>query len=291
MNINDFVTINRNSGYTIKKIDGQYFLNRGLINYSFPQLVETPINKKLVTHLKWRYLISIVKTNSWIKNTYEFILTVDDYPVELFPHRTRTTVRKSLKSCTFKRPTLEDLKVTGLDINRQTLKIQKRSDKNLTDKNRWEKQISQLYNNQDVKILGAYVDGKLIGFAIAYEMEGKHYFHIQHIDRDQGSNYPMSGLMYLLINQIIEEKGAIEISDGIESFEPLPTLNKFKRYMRFERVPITRAYILHPVLVAFIVPLIVFYIRVLKKRNINNPFVRKIISLYQGHRMLSKIVS
>jgi hypothetical protein len=179
----------------------------------------------------------------------------------------------------------------GLKINRQTLKIQNRSDKFLTEEEPWRKYISLFYHNDDFKILGAYIKEKMIAFAIAYQLEGKHYFHIQHIDREYATYYPMSGLMYTIINQIIKENGTIEISDGIESFNPLPSLNNFKRYMRFERVPITRIYIIHPILVAFLKLVVFFYLHILGKRSINSPFTRKIINLYYGHRILSRIIA
>ncbi|MBI9063355.1 MAG: hypothetical protein JEZ14_15340 [Marinilabiliaceae bacterium] len=291
MKLNDFIGIHRESNYTIKKIDDYYFINRGLINYSFPQLIEIPINNRLINTLKWRYLISVIKTKSRIKNNYEYILKSDSYELDDFRKRTRTTIRKSLKCCVFKTPLFKDLLHAGLKINRQTLKLQKRRDEFLSKLEHWEKYISQFYNNEDSIILGAYFGKKMIGYAIAYKLEGKHYFHLQHIDRDYSTYYPMSGLMYTIVNRLIKENGTIEISDGIESFNPLPTLNRFKTYMRFNRVPISRVYVLHPMLIVIFKPILFFYLRILGKRNVRNQWVRKIITLYQGHRMISKIIS
>jgi hypothetical protein len=291
MELNDFVKIHRESGYSIKKREDYYFLNRGIVNYSFPQLFEMPLNNKIVQNLRWRYFISVIKADSKIKNNYEYILRTDSYEIDDFRKKTRTTIRKSLSTCVFKKPSLDDLLNEGLEINRQTLKLQKRSDKFLTDPKLWEKYISLFYNNHDSTIMGAYFEDKMIGYAIAYELEGKHYFHLQHIDRNYATYYPMSGLMYVVINQLIKEKGAIEISDGIESFDPMPTLNQFKTYMRFERVPINRVYVLHPMLIILFKSFLFYYIRILGKKNVRIDWIRRIVTLYQGHRVLNRIIS
>lgn len=291
MQVKDFVSIYLKCGYTIKKINGYYFLNHGLINYSFPKLMEIPLNKRLINTLKWRYLITVIKTNFRIKNTHEFILSTKFYGIESFRKRTRTTVRKSLTNCEFKKPDLKDILQVGLSINRQTLKLQNRKDKFLTDPKLWEKYISLIYDHEDSIIMGAYFNGQMIGYAVAYELEGMHYFDLQHIDRNYSTYYSMNGLMYTIVNQLISQNGSVKISDGIDSFYYMPSLNRFKTCMQFQRVPITRTYILHPILLAIIKLVIFYYIRILRKKSIHNQWVRQLISLYQGHRLLCKIIA
>ena len=291
MKLNEFLKIHHESGYSIRSIDGYNFLSRGLINYSFPQLGEIPITNRLVQLLKWRYLITIIKTNSGLKNNYEYIMSTESYDIDDFRKKTRTTIRKSLNSCEFRKPSLEELLNEGLQINRKTLKIQKRSDKFLTNPVLWENYISQFYHHNDSMVMGAFFNGKMIGYAIAYELEGKHYFHLQHIDRDFATYYPMSGLMYVIVNKLISKSGKIEISDGIESFNPMPSLNQFKTYMRFVRVPITRVYVIHPLLIAVFKPLIYFYVSVLGKRTVHNQWLRQIVTLYQGYRKIPEVIS
>jgi len=289
MKLNDVVRTYQKCGYKIKKIQDSYFLNQGWINYSFPQLADIKMNKRLINRLKWKHVLSVIKTISPIKNTYEYILNTDEYPIEHFKQNTRTTIRKSLKNCEFKRPSYDDLLNYGLYINRQTLKLQQRRDKYLTNKKRWEKYVALFYNNEDSYILGAYMERKMIGYMITYEFEGKHIVINQYIDRKYSTYNPINGLLYMLVNQIISEKGRVEISDGIESFSPLPFLNKFKRSMLFERVPVTRIYLIHPVIIPIFRLVIFIYIHIFKRRRIKNQWTQKIIQLYQGYRIISKI--
>lgn len=290
MNLHEFVSLHEEIGYDVKKWNGSYFLNKGMVAYSFPQLVEIPLDKKLVNLLKWRKLITVIKTCHSLKNTCEYILKTENYNLETIRKKTRTTIKKSLKTCEFKRPELNELIEEGLAINRDTLKVQRRKDKFLSSPEVWEKLITQFYQQPETKILAAYINEKMIAYAIAYLMNGKHYFHLQHINRQYATYYPMSGLMFTLINEIIAETGKIEISDGIESFVPMPSLNKFKRYMGFERVPITRVYVLHPVLVILLKPIVFYVLSLKKKRTVRTPFMQKAVDLYYGHRTLCRII-
>jgi hypothetical protein len=61
--------------------------------------------------------------------------------------------------------------------------------------------------------------------------------------------------------------------------------------MRFSRVPITRVYVLHPLLIAIFKPLIYCYVSVLGKRTVHRKWLRKIITLYNGHRKMAEIIS
>jgi len=290
MTLDDFDRLHRSTGYAIKKTGNQYFLKHQRINYSFPLLAEIPVSRQLVDHLKWRHPVTVIKTSAPVKNTYEYILKTENYGIGTFRKRTRTTIRKCLKNCEIKRPTLEDLIHTGLQINRQTLHRQRRTDKFLTQEKRWKKYASLLYHQKDTTILGAYLGSRMIAFAVAYQLQGKHCFYIQHIDRNYSTYYPMSGLIYELVNKILDAYGRIEISDGIESFHSTPSLNRFKRYMQFERQPITRVYVLHPFLVPAVHFMAFFWLRILRKRNVKHPFVRKAIDLYYGYRLLSRML-
>jgi len=55
--------------------------------------------------------------------------------------------------------------------------------------------------------------------------------------------------------------------------------------MLFDRIPVSRVYLLHPLLVPFVRLLIFYNLRVLKRKSIASPFTRKLIRLYQGHRL------
>ena len=93
-----------------------------------------------------------------------------------------------------------------------------------------------------------------------------------------------------MINQLILKDGLIKISYGVYSFNPNADLYRFKRNMLFIKTPATRVYVINPILLLFFSMVIFVNIRILKKKNIKNPFIRSIVRLYQGNRILNKIL-
>jgi hypothetical protein len=287
MRVEEYVNLFRDCGIKINAVGNNYFNQQGMVNYSFPNLFKAPLNSNLIKTIQWKYAVSVLLTNLRRKNTYEFILETNDYSVERFAKKIRNRIRKSIQNCTFSRPSLKDLLTYGLAINQQTLERQHLKVKTLTDANLWEKYITPLYKQNDVIFLGAYYSGRMVGYTVAIELEDKHIITHAFIDRnDSEITDPMNGLLYTMINQIIEKNKTVKISYGIDSIRDLQELNRFKNNMLFSRVPVSRAYLLNPMLVPFVRLFIYFNIGVLRKRNVKNDLTRKIIHLYQGHRML-----
>ena len=286
MNVQELLGIYHEGGLMIKAIGNYHFNRQGLINYSFPNLVKIPVNNTLVDSIRWRYVISVLLTELKRKNSYEYILKTNNYSLDHFAKKIRNRIRKSLQNCSFKRPDLEDMLTFGLAINQQTLKRQHKRDKILTDPRQWRQYISALYKEECITMLGAYYAGRMVGYIIALQLDGKYIINHAFIDRvDSETTDPMNGLLYTLINQLLLKDQYIEISYGLDSIAELPELNRFKSNMLFEPVPVSRVYILHPFLVPFFKFIIFFYIHLLRKRNIHNPFARKLVRMYQGHRL------
>ena len=289
MKIEEFIDICRNSGHCIKNINGYYFRSVGWRNYSYPLDNKIPVDEQIVKMLKWKYLITIICTESPIRNSYEFVLKTDSYSIEKFSRKIRNRINKSLLACKFRRPSLMDMQSYGFAINIQTLQRQYRKDRSLTDIKLWNNYIESLYSRDDINILGAYYNGRMVGYLIASDIENKSSFLNAFIDRqDADITCPMNGLLYTMINQLIVENGSVNISYGLETFSPRTELDRFKSNMLFEKVPTSRVYIINPLLLLIIKLIIYFNINLLKRKRIKNPFVTKIIRLYQGYRILTR---
>ena len=289
MNIDEFICLCRTWGYPIKKMCGHYFYPRKMRNYSFPHFYKIPVNDDLVKYLKWRYIMSTLFIDAARKNTYEFILDTNSYNLDSFSRKTKNRIKKSLQNCSFKRPELKDLLTYGLIINQQMVKRQSRKEKLLTDLNQWTKYITSLYGNNEFIILGAYYKERMIGYIVVYNLEDRYNIHHAYIDRqDSEITSPMCGLIYKLVNQLIDENGPLRISYGIDIFESLPELNRFKQNMMFSKIPASRGYIIHPLLLLMFKLIIFWNIRILKQKVIRSPFTTIVIRLYQGSRLLEK---
>lgn len=289
MTVENIVEIYRNCGFKFSKFQGNYYMHRGLIKYSFPTLMDIPINYLNSNILKWKFPLTIFKTNVKVKNAYEYILETSDYRIEKFSSKTRNQIRKSLKDCEFKKPPLSDLLKYGLIINKQTLGRQGRDDKFLTSKSRWHKYIKSFYNNDEVIFLGAYSHNILIAYIIVYEVNDK--FTILHpfSDRNHSSSNPMNGLLFTLINELLNTRNYIKISYGLESVNLLPGLNKFKSSMLFQKMSTTRIFLINPLLLYIIKIFVCVIVKIFKFKNVQNSHLRRLISIYQGHRIFYKL--
>ena len=210
MKMEEFISLYRDAGQEINTIYGSYFKTHGTRSYSFPLNYKINVSENLISILKWKYLISTVFTDSIKKNATEFLLNTNDYSLEYFGRKIRNRINKSLQNCSFKRPELEDLLTFGLIINRQTLTIQHRKDKTLSSEKIWNKYITSLYSSPDFIILGAYYNDRMVGYIVAFDLEGVYNFIHANIDRhDSETTSPMCGLLYTFVNMIIKEKGSI----------------------------------------------------------------------------------
>lgn len=289
MKVDNIVSIYRDCGFVINQIKGFYFLDRGRINYSFPQLNDIPVNDDLINSLKWRYPLTVIKTQSRIKNTYEFVLETNDYNINRFPIKKRTNIRKSLKDCVFKRPSLEDLYNFGLLINHQSLDRQGRQDKFLIDKKCWKKYITSFYNQENIFILGAYIAERMVGYIMVCKLEENYHISQIYYDKNFSASCPAPGLTFTLINQLIEKNGWIRISYGLDSIKPLPSLNRYKQEMLFQKIPATRVYVINPLLKPLLKLTVFFMFNILRQKRISNPLFHEVVNLIKGNRILERI--
>lgn len=289
MNAIEAADIFAKAGCKIFKINRYFFLAQGGFSFSFPTLGIVGIEDVPVNRLKWRSYVTAILTNGRIKNTYEFILKSEVYSLEHFERKTRNRIKKSLANCSFKRPELLDLLNEGLEINRKTLKRQRRNDVLLSDRRLWSRYISTLYEDSGFYFLGAYFNGRMVGYIVLFQLEDKIIIQHAFIEKNGSEQTaPMNGLIYTMVNQMIQERGSIYISYGLDSIKDLPELNRFKMNMLFQRSPITRVYIIHPLILPFVRFVAFWYIKVLRSKTIHSSFFRELIHIYHGHRLLKR---
>jgi hypothetical protein len=224
------------------------------------------------------------------KDIYEFLLKADNYEMDRFDTKTRNRMRKSLNACTFRRPSLAELQAEGLALNRQTCERQHRREPTLTDQRLWNRHISLVHANGEFIILGAYLEGRMIGYLAAYQVEGTYNLLHAFIDRNHSSLSPMCGLLYTMINNLIREHGPVSVSYGMHKFSGPTPLNNFKKKMLFEMVPATKGYVINPVVLFFIRMAVFTSIGILKRKNLKYKWIRNLVHLYQGHRQVAAVL-
>jgi hypothetical protein len=250
------------------------------------------VTGELIRKLRWRSPVSPLLMEAPRKDMYEFVADIDDYCLDRFDKKARYTIRKSLNNCTFRRPTLEELVEEGLRINLQNLNRHEKQDRKLSNRRRWTERVRSMYHDRSFRILGAFYQGRMAGYLVILGVEGR--FHILHafIDRDDaGRAQPMTGLLFNLINQLVLENGRVKVSYGMHTFAGRSSLNNFKRGMRFTPVPMTRGYVVNPLVLLLLKGTIYFMVKVAHLKSVKHPHLGELVRLYQGHRQLVAVLS
>ncbi|TCN62208.1 hypothetical protein [Acetobacteroides hydrogenigenes] len=284
MNASDFVELNKKMGHNILTISNQSWIVRDDKSaISIPSLDNIFPSREELNLLKKRVRYALFKTEvPFFYNSSEFLFVGESYDINLFNSKVRNQIRKGLKSCIIKNPTLIDLYERGLYLNIETLKRHNRSVDYLQNKKKWSSYIEILKNTSDVTIKGAYINDKLIGYIIFIFVNGKYYIYHPFMDKEYSSCYPMNTILYTFINEIITKEGSINISYGLSSFLEKEGLDHFKKGMLFDEVKCTRILLLSDFYSLFINRYVYKIISVLSKfRLLQSKLYDKYVHLYK----------
>ncbi len=295
MKIEEFVSINRSLGHTIKKVRDYYFRSQRDTGFPFPVYSAFPIEKKvdvnrsLARVLSWRFLITQVFFNLPKKDIHEFVLTTNKYEIEQFSKNERKSIRKALRVFSTRKPSMEDLLNEGFIINKQTCERQSRTDERMMDYKKWSQYVKTIYNCSGFTILGAYLEKRMVGYLVVYELEGKFQTDGAFIDRNYtGGASPMKALLFTCISDLIIKGGTVTLSYGYHRFFRPTSLTTFKENMLFQKYSYAKGYIVNPLLLLGLNMTVFIMIKILKRKSFKQKLGKEIIYLYQGHRRLKE---
>ncbi len=295
MKIEEFVSINRALGHTIKKVGDYYFRSQHDTGFPFPVYSAFPIEKKvdvnrrLARVLSWRFLITQVIFKLPKKDIHEFVLTTDNYEIEQFSKNARKSIRKALRVFSTRKPSMEGLLNEGFVINKQTCERQSRTDERMVDYNKWSQYVKAIYDSSSFTILGAYLENRMVGYLVVYELEGKFQTDGAFIDRNYtGGASPMKTLLFTCMNNLVIKYGNVTLSYGYHRFFRPTSLTTFKENMLFQKYSYAKGYIVNPLLLLGLNMTVFIMIKILKRKSFKQKLGKEIVYLYQGHRRLKE---
>jgi hypothetical protein len=211
------------------------------------------------------------------------------YGLDQFDDEASWRIRTSLNNCEFRRPSLSDLARQGRKINRASKVNPAGSVHFLNTKKRWVKCVRSIYFHPGFNILGAFYEDEMVGYLITYLVEGKyHILQANALPDITGEAQPMAGLVYTRINDLIQEKGIVNISLGMSPFNGTSSHTAFVRQMLFKPVPYSQGYILNPLKVLMLKLRIMNLIRVKSVHRVSRKRTKKTVKLYQGYRTVKR---
>ena len=243
----EFIELQKNMGIDVINtktmswvhMQNKYAVASPSVEYSYP--INEDIKEILSNKNIW---FAIFVSEHTTPNTAEYLFEGDDYSIEKFHSKIRNQIRKSLKSCTIKKPTKDDLVKYGFEINNEILGMHQRSVDYLIKLDKWKKYIDALYDARDVYVYAAYVDEEFAAYVFFIKVNDKYYIYHPFATRRFSKQAPMNGLLYTAINDFIEKDKHVTVTYGLASFFTMSGLDKFKKGMLFTEKKMSRVTVL-----------------------------------------------
>lgn len=253
MNTLEFINLQKRLGLKILDTETtSWFVTNNNLAISTPSLENSYPNKKDFKCLyKNNIKMAIFMTKSNYNNSCEYIYYGKDYSFDMFNGKVRNQIRKGLKSCVIKKPSIHDLRAQGLKINREILSKHERDVNYLTDAELWNNYCTQMLEEKEVHTYGSYINETLIGYVFFIKVNEKYYIYHPYTSREYSKEAPMNALLFTAINNFIRSDGYVTVSYGLTSFFEKQGLDHFKKGMLFIEQPVTRLIAIHPFLNLF----------------------------------------
>jgi hypothetical protein len=163
-----------------------------------------------------------------------YVMNPQAYSLKTVNQRQRTHVKRGLDACEIRTMDHEELAALGLDLNRDTMARQDRSDEDFLDPVRWKQFAKAVHDTPAMAIHGAFVDGQLASYLIScreddwvHMIYGMSRTHLREF-------YPNHALDFVFITGLSEDPSIRFISNGSTSMLPNEGLDRFKRQMGYQ---------------------------------------------------------
>ncbi|MBE7549409.1 MAG: hypothetical protein HS127_20535 [Planctomycetia bacterium] len=184
-----------------------------------------------------------------------FFVSQPQYDIKTLHSKKRNQTRRGLERCVIQLVDWEQMRLEGLDINRESLERQQRRSGRLDNAHWWDRQCRVSAQFPDVKAWGAFVEGNLTAYVhvIIHDnvtMNGKQerVANIAHFMSDSRylKHYPNEALIYTVTKELRDIHNCAFVMLGNTSDDPKLTL--WKRHMGYQEEPVSFRVLANPVL-------------------------------------------
>ncbi|HME13017.1 MAG TPA: GNAT family N-acetyltransferase [Candidatus Acidoferrum sp.] len=179
--------------------------------------------------------------------SFEYVCSQKPFSLEALSSDARRRVRRGLESCEIRPADFTLLAERGCAINRSTLERQGRSGVEwMTDEAVWRRYMTACAGIPNVHALGAFVEGQLCGYSMAVTVDDYAYLYHTQALSEYLKYSPVNALTYAMTKAMLECEGIQNVSQGLESFQPLPEVEKFKLGLGFRKRALGRKVVINP---------------------------------------------
>jgi len=249
-------------GHNVRQTDGIFWFDtmpHVYMNFPFQYIIE-PKN------VDWEFVLG---NDGWIvrypcdlnlgRKSYRIIADQKDYDLHCLSGKARNQTRRGLENCQVRPIDFEELETCGIDINKDTLKRQGRTIPRGFDRY-WKKYFREAARSDGAHAWGAFVDGMLVAYLIAFFMEDVSHILILRSLRTALKKYPNNALIFSYLKSTLSNDKISCVSIGFESLQAgLKSLDSFKLGMGFRKEPVGQRIFLKPTLQTIMQPPIIHF--------------------------------
>ena len=239
-------------GFPIIRAAGELWVEkRGFFLESIPPHRRIHIRKEDTTRLLLRGYAALRYScsESEGRTSYEYVLSDKDYRLEKQPHKVRSQTRKGLRESEVRRIDFDLLADQGCAINRDVFERQHRvGPPFLADESRWRRYMRACGSLDDLEPWGCFIKGRLCAYLLGVFVDDYAYsFHGFGLAEVLSLN-PMNALFTTAFSDFLKRPTVNQVSFGLESFNPMTSLDHFKQCMGFQKKSIGRNVLVNPLL-------------------------------------------
>jgi len=180
------------------------------------------------------------------KLSYQIVCEDRGYSIDRLSANTRSKVRRGLKRCEVGPISFEELEVHGRVADRDTLERQGRR-ASVAGK-RWGRFWRAAASTPGIESWAARVGPDVAAFLVTVQFEDGVEFLMARSRTDYSNAYANNALIFRVAQEMLVGRGVREITFGLESLEPVASLDQFKLGMGFFRRPLRQRVEFHPLL-------------------------------------------
>lgn len=179
--------------------------------------------------------------------SFEYVCDDRKFDLGSIAPEARRRVRQGLQAFDIRRIEFGLLERDGCAINRSVYARQGRTvDSFLTQSERWARYMKACAGSKIVEAFGAFIENRLCGFSIAAFVDDYCYLQHTHAYTEFMKQSPIYALTFTVTKAALERPGVNCVSQGLESFQALPNVDRFKFSMGFRKRPLERRVLINP---------------------------------------------
>lgn len=251
MNVNNYREFLERIGYHVVESESGYWFNLGPAFYeNIPPFALISPSESEVDDLLWRHRMAGIKycvdVDKAGRPSFLYVCEDKSYDLSNVQPRMRSIIRKGLKKCHARQIDFDYLYKYGMQLNRDTLARQRRSDSTFTDPAKW-RQFCQAGRQVDGALTwGAFVGDELAAYMVAFIIDGySNYLH-QMSRTDLLPSRANHVLTYVATQEMLSRPDIHCVAHGQESIRNLPGLDEYKMRMGYRKRPMRYVVRLHP---------------------------------------------